>query len=81
MSARNIPKYVAVAGWEVWSAYAAFLDEDDLDRLRDSVGALRDALLRDPSTLNEAPDDVLNDRIVQMSVSGRPRRDFYGRTP
>lgn len=39
MSVRLIPKYVSVVGWEVWNAYQAFLDEDDLDRLRFDVHA------------------------------------------
>lgn len=58
---RLIPRYVSVAGWEVWKAYEAFLEEDDLGRLRDSVAGLRDALLRDQTTLREAPDEVLDE--------------------
>ncbi len=64
MSARMIPKYVSVAGWEVWDAYQEFLDTDDLDRLRDSVAGLRDALLRDPSTLKEAPEQVVVEHLA-----------------
>lgn len=55
---RLVPAYVEKAGWEVWEAYAEFLDTDDFDRLRDAVAGLRDALLRGEA-VTHAPDDVL----------------------
>lgn len=58
MSTRIVPAYVEKAGWEVWSAYLAFLDDDDLDRLRDAVTALGEALLRGQA-IRYAPEDVL----------------------
>lgn len=67
MSVRLVPKYVSVAGWEVWNAYADFLDTDDLDRLRDAVAGLRDALLRDPATLLDAPLDVVSEYMEVRS--------------
>ena len=60
MSTRLVPAYVERAGWEVWEAYAEFLDSDDLDRLRDAVAGLRDALLRGQA-IRHAPADVLSD--------------------
>lgn len=60
MSRRLVPAYVERAGWEVWEAFDAWLEEDDADRLRDAVGGLRDALLRGQA-ITYAPDDVVSE--------------------
>ena len=55
---RLVPAYVEKPAWAVYDAYVQWLDDDDLDRLRDAVSDLRDALLR-ADAIAHAPDYVL----------------------
>jgi hypothetical protein len=68
VSKRLVPAYVAKAGWGVVDAYNQWLDDDDLDTLRDAVIDLAEALVRDPSTLKDAPDYI----VERVLLNGRP---------
>jgi hypothetical protein len=66
VSTRKIPAYVEKPAWAVYDAYVQWLDDDDLDALRDAVTDLRDALVRGDA-LMYAPKYALAE-IFQVSA-------------
>ena len=65
----RIPVFVHKAGWNVVEGYRKFLDEDDMDALRDAITDLGNALLRDPKSIAYAPEAVVREYFEQIEVA------------